>query len=363
MKLSILLPTHRSGLLTCSRIAQACSWAGPEIEVIVRDNSGDAGKRELLAKFARENCHIITVAPCEANENFSEALRQATGEFVFMMADDDASFDHAIGDMPGVIAQIGTDMSYVGITGTYAIEKSQGTLLAAYRDVDSGGAIARVAGYLNFPGPNVLFYSVLRRELVNRVFSFMNTMPFAFSFHDQILSVLYLASGKFFCVQRLIYLYDLGDWELRGSSQQRDLHFYKNAGLDPAINRLHWLLCGFEGASIIMHSDILGFLKPAQRQPIADLWFSTMFNRFNRDNRTAFDSPLTQEADRLCCKLRSPTGQLTFEYILAEIGAFIALSSKTAAQDYFDFWGAIISKSQPPARQPLTNQCTAANQF
>jgi len=39
MQLSILIASNRTGLLACSRIAQACSWAGPNLEVIVRDNS------------------------------------------------------------------------------------------------------------------------------------------------------------------------------------------------------------------------------------------------------------------------------------------------------------------------------------
>ena len=28
------------------------------------------------------------------------------------------------------------------------------------------------------------------------------------------------------------------------------------AGLDPAINKLHWFLCGFEGAVLVRNSDM-----------------------------------------------------------------------------------------------------------
>jgi hypothetical protein len=362
VKLSILFPTHRHSLLACSRIAQACSWAGPDIEVVVRDNSGDARKREMLAYFQRDNCRIISVEPCEPRKNFSELLRQATGEFVFCLGDDDLFFDHVIGDLPGVIAEIGEDRSFVGMTGTYVIEASQGTLLANYQNLDSGDSVARLSGYLSYPGPNVLFHSVMRRDLVTRVFDFMNAMPFYFSFHDQILCMLYLASGKFRCLQRLMYLYNLGIWESANSAQKRDLNFYSDAGLDPAINKLHWILCGFEGASLIMNADALTTLAPAQRQPIADLWFSTMFARFNRDKRTAFDSPLAEDAERLCQKLRGSTGHLTFQNILAEISGFIGLSSKSAAQDYFVFWDAVINKRQPPSRRPAAPRRVAANE-
>lgn len=363
MKLSILLPTHRNSLLACSRIAQACSWAGPEIEVIIRDNSGDARKRELLANFHRENCRIITVAPCDPNENFSETLRQATGDFVFILADDNSSFDHAIGYLPSVIAQIGADTSYVGITGIYAIERSKETSFVSYQGIESDEVSTRLATWLNFPGPNVLFYSALRRELVNRAFGVTNAMPFFFSFHDQILCLLFALNGKFFRLQRLMYLYDLGVWEVSESAQNRDLDFYRSAGLDPAMNKLHWLLCGFEGASLIMNSDSAATLSPAQRQPIADIWFSAMFTRFKRDIRLAFGSPLTQDADRLCQKLRDATGQLTFQKILAEIAGFIALSSQGGGQAYFDFWDAVNSGRLPPQRQATTARPVAVNEF
>jgi len=301
------------------------------------------------------------VEPCEPRENYSEILRQATGDFVFGLGDDDLFFDHAIGDLPGVIAQIGTDRSFIGITGTYAVETSNGTSLANYQNIDSDEARTRVAGYLSYPGPNVLYYSVLRRELVNRVFDAMNAMPFSFSFHDQIICMLYLLNGKFFRLQRLMYLYDMGDWETAEGAQKRDLDIYNDAGLDPAVNKLHWLLCGFEGASLIVNSDMLEMPSLAQRQPIADLWFSAMFARFKRDNRSAFGSPLTEDAERWCQKLWESTGQLSFQNILAEISDFFALSSATTGQDYFNFWDAVINKRQPPARRRAAPRPTAVN--
>ena len=77
MQLSILIATNRRGLLVCSRIAQACSWAGPNIEVLIRDNSGDAQKRALLPQFQRDNCNIILAEPCDALTNFNELLKRA----------------------------------------------------------------------------------------------------------------------------------------------------------------------------------------------------------------------------------------------------------------------------------------------
>ena len=362
VRLSILLPTNRRSLLACSRVAQACSWAGPHVEVIVRDNSGDARKRELLAHFQHQNCRVITVNPCEAQENFSEILRLATGDFVFCLGDDDFCFDHAIAELPGAIERIDKDPSIIGITGTYAVETIKGTSLAKYPNIDSDDVRARVVGFLSYPGPNVLFYSAMRRELVSRIFNFMNDMPFGFSFHDQIICLLYLLNGKFAPLQRLMYLYDMGVWQSPELAQRRDLDFYMSAGLDPAINKLQWIICGFEGASLIVNSDMLAMLPPAQRQPIADIWFTTMFARFKGDTRSAFNSPLTDEAERRCRKLLQFTGQLTFQRILAEISSFIALSSGDAAQAYLIFWDAIINRRQPVSRRSSTPRRAAVNQ-
>ena len=362
VRLSILLPTNRRSLLACSRIAQACSWAGPHVEVVVRDNSGDTRKREVLAYFQRDNCKIITVDPCEARENFSEALRLATGDFVFCLGDDDFCFDHAIAGLPDVIERIGEDPSIIGVAGTYAIETMKGTSLANYTNIDSDDVRARVAGFLGYGGPNVLFYSILRRELVTRIFNLINDMPFSFSFHDQVMCLLYLLNGKFAPLQRLMYLYDMGVWQSRETAQGRDLDFYKGAGLDPSINKLQWIICGFEGASLTMNSNMLAMLPLAQRQSIADLWFTTMFARFKNDRRSAFNSPLTDDAERWCNKLLNATGQLTFERILTDISGFIALSSSEAAQNYFDFWDAVINKRQPVSRRSNAPRGMAVNQ-
>jgi hypothetical protein len=351
MQLSVLIPTHRDSLLACSRIVQACSWAGENIEVIVRDNSGSAQKRELLGKIRRDNCNIIFAEPCGALENFSEAIQIAKGEFVIVLADDDLCFDQAITSMHNTIARIENDQSVAGMTGAYAIETSQGTSIAHYSDVDSENVAARVSGYLSYGGPNVLFYSPLRRILVQRIFAFMNSMPFMFSFHDQVACLLYLLNGKFVRLQRLMYLYDVGVWETTELAQKRDVDIYKQAGLDPGINKLHWFLCAFEGAALILNSDEFPSYPRPQLQPIADHWFAAMFSRFKSQPRFTFGSPFEAEAEKLCAKLRASTGQLSFHGMLMEISGFIARTGNSRAQDYFNYWGAMLAKNEPALRK------------
>jgi hypothetical protein len=350
VQLSILLPTNRDGPVAISRIAQVCSWAGPNIEVIVRDNSGNADKRALLAHFRREHCTIISAAPCEPLENYSEILKLAKGDFIFCLADDDQCFDRAIEALPSMIDQCSKDAAVAGITGAYALEMSQGTSIVEYKDVDSDDAAARVTGFLSYPGPNMLFYSVLRRELAERILVFMKAMPVYLSFHDQVLCLLYLLNGKFVRLPRLFYVYDFGIWEVTESAQKRDADFYKAAGLDLATNKLHWFLCGFEGAVLARNSDIFPDYPIAQRQVIADRWFSEMFIRFKGHARLTFGSRFTGEADKLCEKLLTSTGQLSFQNMLTEICSLIALFSKDNAQRYYDFWDATINRRKAAPR-------------
>jgi hypothetical protein len=350
MRLSILLPTNRHGPVAISRIAQVCSWAGPNIEVIVRDNSGNADKRALLAHFRREHCTIVSVDSCEPLENYSEILKLAKGDFVFCVADDDQCFDRAIEALPGMIDQCSKDAAVAGITGAYALEMSQGTSLVEYKDVDSDDAAARVTGFLSYPGPNMLFYSVLRRELAERILVFMKAMPVFLSFHDQVLCLLYLLNGKFVRLPRLFYVYDFGVWEVTESAQKRDADFYKAAGLDLATNKLHWFLCGFEGAVLARNSDMFPDYPLAQRQVIADRWFSEMFMRFKGHARLTFGSRFTGEADKLCEKLLTSTGQMSFQNMLTEICSLIALFSRDNAQRYYDFWDETINRRKAAQR-------------
>ncbi len=343
MQLSILIPTHRTGLLACSRLAQAASWASPDMEVVIRDNSGDTQKRELISRFSSDYCKVVIVDECESLENFSEILKLAKGDFVYFLADDDFCFDRAIAALPGLLTQCAKDPTVVGVTGAFVVELSQGSSVVAYADVELDDAVARVNGYLNFQGTNMLTYSPLRRDLFNRVFNFMNTLPFYFSYHDQIQSLIILLNGKFVRLKRLLYLYDVGGWEATETGQAMDVDYYKREGLDPAINKLHWFLCGFEGALLVRNAAIFPDYSLAQRQAVADLWFSAMFARFKSQQRSAFNSPLGGEADKLCATLLTSTGQLSFHGMLAAICEFIALFSPEQAQRYLRFWAALLT--------------------
>ena len=349
IRLSIIMPSNRDDLRAFSRISQACSWAGPHTEVIVRDNSGSASKRRLLSQIERENCHLITADPCDAQENASKALERAQGDFVFLICDDDSCFDRAITGLPARIDQIGDDASVVGITGAVVIDNSKGSSVGAYRNVDSDDALTRVSAWLTAKIPPVLLFSPVRRDALNWVTEVILSKPFRLSFDDQICSMLYLLRGKFAPLDRLLYVYDQHNWEEHSTAQVEDMKWYSAASLDPAINKLHWLLCAFEGAMLARNLALTPDDTLAQRQKIADIWFTAMFRRFQVHPREDFGSPLAGAAEKICVKWKAAVGQLSFEAILVDICEFMALASPEHAMAYFNCWGNFLSMRQAPA--------------
>lgn len=349
MQVSIFLPSFRKDMMAISRIAQACSWASPQIEVIVRDNSGDPQKRDLISRFHRDNCTIVCAETCDGPTNFAEGLRLATGDFLYAIADDDLYFDRAVTALPAVIDAHGGDASVAGITGAYATEAAAGSSLVEYQNIGSDDIMARVAGYLSSRAGNVLIYSPHRRIMVQRSFAFMRSLPAYFSFHDQVLSLVYLLNGRYISVPRIIYGYDIGPWEVALQAQKLDLGFYTAVGLDPAINKLHWFLCGFEGAVLARNSNLFPDPGPGKRQAIADQWFATMFARFLQSPRYTADSPHTAQAEALCQKLRASQGRLSFEGMLADVAGLMAVFAPDLALRYFQFWSAELNRRQPVA--------------
>ena len=204
-----------------------------------------------------------------------------------------------------------------------------------------------------------MFFAPVRREIVKRVFAFISTMPAVFSFHDQIICLLYLLNGKFVRLPRLLYLYDFGEWEKTETGQKRDVDTYTAAGLDPAINTLHWFLCGFEGAVLALNSDLFPDYSLAQRQAITNSWFGTMFARFRGHERLTFGSSFAKDAEKLCAKLQAITGTKSFDSMLADISTVVALFSKSHAQSYFDFWDAILNKRKHVSRDAGVSKASA----
>jgi hypothetical protein len=240
--------------------------------------------------------------------------------------------------MSAAAEKFADDASVSGITGAYVVEEQRGSIFISYPDIASPDVVKRTFGYIGLQGPNLLFYSALRRTMILDCWRFLDETPFVFPFHDQLLSLMHLLEGRHVDVGRLVLAYDNMNWESVDKAANSDTSGYSAAGMDPAFGRLHWLLCAFEGAWLTLHSRYGAAHTPEQRQAIANRWFEVMFARFAGDSRGNFGSSLGPQADLLCQKWRGLYPHFDLQVLLADICDFIALHSPEKAGLYRDFW-------------------------
>ena len=339
IRLSIIIPSRGNDLASCSRIVQACSFAGPRVEVMVRDRSGNAAKAEFLRGIEQENCRFTTISSDDAGGDWTEALTEARGDFVMVMTDDDVVFDRAMIMLPGVVESVASDASVIGIAAPSLIETPLGAQAFAYPNIDADDPLVRLSGYLSADRSDVLVFSPVRRATIVWALDLLRERPLSFPFDDQLSSMLYLVAGKFARMTRLMHVHDTGRADAIRSAEAA---FYERSHLDPAINKLNWFLCGFEGATLIRHAGLPSGYSPQQRQAMANLWFSAMFARHKAQPREAYGSRLPDEAETLCARWKDAPDRLSFADMLPDICQFMALSSQETALKYFAYWSAML---------------------
>jgi glycosyltransferase involved in cell wall biosynthesis/predicted negative regulator of RcsB-dependent stress response len=338
-KLSIVMPTNRASLSTCARVFDACACADEDVEVIIHDNSGDSEKRKYLSAIDRRNCNVVMVAPCNGRENYLKALSLTKGEFVFYVADDDVLTRPAIEPVMGLIKGHFNDASVAGITGTYLVEGTHKSALVRYPPLDSTSVAQRVQGFFSGPAANALNYAVVRRSIVDEVMLFGGTLPYWFSYTDQLISLMYLAAGRFLSINRVLYQYDTTNWDTVERAMQSDLNYFRANQLDGSMLRVMWLFCGLEGAKIVLNKFGHLSLPEEERQAAAGYWFRQMYDRFiQNSHRTDPASKFDSQAVSLSNKWKN-FPQDSLEELLADLCEFLALSNKQGAERYAKFWG------------------------
>ena len=233
IRLSIVIPSIDPDLASCSRILQACSFAGPRVEVVVRDQSGSAAKADFLRKIKQDNFNFTAVPPGGARGDWTEALADAQGDFVLVVADDDVLFDRAMTMLPGVVESVVADASVIGIAAPSLIETSLGAEAFAYPNIDADDPLGRLSGYLSGDRSNVLLFSPVRRTTIVWALGILRERPLAFPFDDHLSSMLYLVAGKFARMTRLMHVHDTGRADAMRSAEAA---FYERSHLDSAIN-------------------------------------------------------------------------------------------------------------------------------
>jgi glycosyltransferase involved in cell wall biosynthesis len=341
MKISLIIPSNRKSYSAIARILECASLDPSRFEVIVRDNSEDEAKRALISRIDSPTFRFVTVPNRGAFENSVEALRLATGEFVFCIADDDWLSARGIEQLHALAARESDDATVACFTGTYFIQSSTQSGLLRYSDLDSDNAAKRLASYLEARAPNVLYYSAVRRSLATFCFSLLERLPYKFSYHDQLIAMLYLALGRTLQIEQVVYFYDLGEWETWEKSLAKDRAMYVDAGLPLEIDRLHWLLCGMEGG-FLLNSVLLSEKGTYDRKELSDLWFANMFARFKHHNReTGYDSTAINDGT---LKLRNKwisEAEVNLNELLFDVCDVLEGADQAGAERYFKFWSSL----------------------
>ena len=337
MKPSFVMCSNRTGLEVVSRIGRLAALASDEIEIVVRDNSGDPEKQDSLARMQGPNRKIVSVDPCASWGNMLGALSLATGDYIFEIHDDD---DLNVIAMPGLlrgIRDIDNDPSYVAVAGFYVLELGAQSVLYSLEDFDAPTGGERVGSFVK-SAYSVLHFSAIRRSVRTQLDDFNRSLPFRFAYLDQIQAVLLLSLGRFRTVRHVLYTYDMHNWADPVQARRTDLKYYKDNGVDGSVLQLQYLLQGFEGAKAIAEKFLPLPLTAAERLDIAHRWFGHKYSRF-ADGPVAVDETarFNREAQALAGKWKSRP-EFDFAALLTDLSEFFALSDPAAGQRYYDFW-------------------------
>ena len=341
MKISVVVPTHRVSPGALARIMEVSALDAQSFEVVVRDNSGDRGKVSALHALASESVKVHAVAPCGAFENAIEAFRLATGEFLFFLADDDWISVRTLRRVHGLAAAALQDRSVASIHADTFIETSAGAGIVHYDGLDDVDPVKRLSGYLKANAPNVFYYSCVRRTAAQLCFEILDSMPCKFSFHDQLVSLLYLALGRSLRADGVAYFYDLGEWETLEKTVGKDRSMYQAAGVPVEIDRLHFLLGAMEGALLLKSRTMM---QVTQRDPssLINLWFGTMYQRFKHLSRPD-DYPRSKlnSATEALARRWSERDDVNLDELLLDVTDLIDASNPDLARRYFEFWSTV----------------------
>ena len=338
MKISIVLPTHRTTNSALARVLELSTLDARKFEFIVRDNSANDAKKAILQSLSTDCMKLHFVPERGAYENAIESIRLATGDFVFLVGDDDWVSIQALYQLHSLAEQIGDDVSVGGLTGTYLVEAAQGSGTLAYSELDSPDASRRVAKYLSVNGPNLLVYLAVRRDLVNFAFGLAHSLPFRLSYHDWLISLIYLVSGRICPINRVLFTYNLGEWETLEKGLSKDELFYTRAGLPPEFNRIHWLLCAMEGG-LLLRSRLLSSHASYDAATLINIWRASNLNRFRAQARDTGSSE--NEVGRLAAGIRDKwraETEISLDEVLLDVTNLLDVVNPDRARQYFDYW-------------------------
>jgi hypothetical protein len=347
MKLSFFIPTYRKGISAYAAILNICALAGGDVEVVIRDNSGSAEKKEFLSQFASEHCRIHSVPYCTPYENLKEAVKLTRSEFVFGISDDDYFDPSALPALLEKTDRILDDPGYSGVAGDMVYSRRASTAVLKLASLDSADASDRFKNHLA-SGSNLLWF-VHRRSRYLEAMSFVRSLPIEWAFHDSVFNLLMLVFGRYADIKRIIYYQDMTNLDAlrQGDFALFDI-YHVRAGLDRATYALESIIGFYEGCKVILESTFTAHLAVQEREQLSFTWRSYYYSCFRDTHMTRLVreqvsppqpplSPVQEAVNKLCDKWFAGH-RVVLDELLQEIVDVFALSNPATAQAYYDHW-------------------------
>ena len=339
MKLSVTMPSHNVGTRINANILNACSMGGGDVEVVIRDNSGNEEKRNFLSQIKEENCRILIVDECSGAENATCLMDAAEGQFAFFVADDDFTNAFSIPSILEEIDRIKDDKTIIGTTGVSIVDEALKTHIADFAHLNAPTPLERFTPFLNIGWPSVFQFAPLRLGVQRDVWSFASRLPVYLSYHDLLMNCMFLMHGRVTSLKRFFYQYYNLNWKDEAAHLVSDAQFFQRAGLDTSGVRLLWLIAAFEGMQTFASKYQRVQVSDNERQALGVFWFRHWFSRFLEASlvRQSHDAKFDAQALTLAKKWRV-NGAINLSELLTDITEYYALSSPEVAQRYYDFW-------------------------
>ena len=340
MKISLVCPTNRKSISSYARVCELLSLDPNKFEVIIRDNSECEKKRRFLESLSFENHQILIVPNNGATENFSEASKLTTGDYLLFIADDDWFFKSGLEMLHQLAVDSNENKILTALTGTYLVSSSRGIGSMLYSGLDSQDPLIRMQGYLNV-GPNLLYYSAYKKNVFNLSWNLLAKLPYAFCHADLLFVIPSIVIGSIASVKTLCYQWDFGEWEGADKAMGKRAGICQAAGLPKEFSVLDKLLSALEGA-LLINSKLLGNYVRYDRSEMARLWLQNFFAQYQICPFQNYfpDSEHKNRVDQFRIKLFS-IGNITLEGLLEEVTRLFAQVDPVGAEKYFKFWSKI----------------------
>ena len=336
------MPSHRATHSAISRIVELASFDPEKFEVIVRDNSENSYKKNILSHVFADVLKIHFVPKCDATENAVEGVKLAKGDFIFFLADDDRPSIHGLEKLHNLAQSHADDETIASISGTYFVESRSTNFLFTYPPLNHEDPNLRITSFVNDANSlNFIYYSAIRKKHWQMSIDLINSFPYKLSYADLLITMLNLARGKSLKTESIIYHYDYSQWETLENSHERDASSYVAAGLPIEFSHLHYLLCGLEG-SLLLNSEFLFNQIAYDTSQAAQKWFQNMFGRFLHQERliSCANTAAYKKVMALKTNLRARSDFNTKDLLL-DIAETINVVDPDGARRYFEFWSTI----------------------